>query len=197
MVILYLVFLFAEQAAFPDKLRALVEDDQSRAILRDKLSKLRTSLEKYIGIKFLEGFALGAGTLIALKLYGVEFAWLWAFAVLLISFVPTIGTIIGTALPALVALMQFGEWRPAIDLAIMLGVLQVLVNNVLEPRLLGRSFNLSPVIILVVLAAGFEIWSALGAVLAIPLLVIAVTICADFRATRPIAVILSGRAELG
>jgi predicted PurR-regulated permease PerM len=172
MVILYLVFLFAEQAAFPDKLRALVEDDQSRAILRDKLSKLRT-------------------------LYGVEFAWLWAFAVLLISFVPTIGTIIGTALPALVALMQFGEWRPAIDLAIMLGVLQVLVNNVLEPRLLGRSFNLSPVIILVVLAAGFEIWSALGGVLAIPLLLIAVTICADFRATRPIAVILSGRAELG
>ena len=109
---------------------------------------------------------------------------------------PTIGTIVGTTVPALVALMQFGEWRPVVELTIMLGTLQVLVNNVLEPRLLGRSFNLSPVIILVVLAAGFEIWGVLGAILAIPLLVIAITICADFRATRPIAVILSGGEEL-
>jgi predicted PurR-regulated permease PerM len=196
MVVLYLAFLFAEQAVFPKKLGALIEEDRDREVLQEKLSRLRISLEKYIGIKFLEGILLAAGTLIALKLYGVDFAWLWALAVLLISFVPTIGTIVGTTVPALVALMQFGEWRPVVELTIMLGTLQVLVNNVLEPRLLGRSFNLSPVIILVVLAAGFEIWGVLGAILAIPLLVIAITICADFRATRPIAVILSGGEEL-
>ena len=75
-----------------------------------------------------------------------------------------------------------------------MGVLQVLVNNVLEPKLLGTSFDLSPMVILIGLAFGLEIWGVLGAVLAIPILVIATTICADFKATRPIAIILSGGA---
>lgn len=196
MVVLYLTFLFTEQASFSNKLSALVENRDHRAELHSKLSGLRASLEKYIGIKCLEGLILGVGTFFALKLYGVDFAPLWAFSVLLISFVPTIGTIVGTALPVMVALMQFGAWKPALELAVILGALQVVVNNFLEPRLLGKSFNLSPVAILIVLAAGFEIWGVLGAILAIPILVIAVTICANFNATRPIAIILSGGADI-
>ncbi len=194
MVLLYVLFLFVEQAAFPKKLKALIEDDDDRAALGRKLSELRISLEKYIGIKCLEGLLLGGGTLIMLEVYGVDFAPLWAFAVFLISFIPTIGSIIGTALPILVTLMQFGEWGPALELGIVLGVLQILVNNVLEPKLLGTSFDLSPMVILIGLAFGLEIWGVLGAVLAVPILVIATTICADFKATRPIAIILSGGA---
>jgi predicted PurR-regulated permease PerM len=194
MVLLYVLFLFVEQTAFPKKLKALMKNDDDRAALGRKLSELRISLEKYIGIKCLEGLLLGGGTLIMLEVYGVDFAPLWAFAVFLISFIPTIGSIIGTALPFLVTLMQFGEWGPALELGIVLGVLQVLVNNVLEPKLLGTSFDLSPLVILIGLAFGLEIWGVLGAVLAIPILVIATTICADFKATRPIAIILSGGA---
>jgi predicted PurR-regulated permease PerM len=192
MVLLYVLFLFVEQAAFPKKLRALMKNDDDRAALGRKLSELQVRLEKYIGIKCLEGLLLGGCTLIMLKVYGVDFAALWAFAVFLISFIPTIGSIIGTALPILVTLMQFGEWGPALQLGIVLGVLQVLVNNVLEPKLLGTSFDLSPMVILIALAFGLEIWGVLGAVLAVPILVIATTICADFKPTRPIAVILSG-----
>jgi predicted PurR-regulated permease PerM len=192
MVLLYVLFLFVEQAAFPKKLKSLMKNDDDRAALGRKLSELRISLEKYIGIKCLEGLLLGGSTLIMLEIYGVDFAPLWAFAVFLISFIPTIGSVIGTALPVLVALMQFGESGPALQLGIVLGVLQVLVNNVLEPKLLGTSFDLSPMVILIGLAFGLEIWGVLGAVLAVPILVIATTICADFKPTRPIAIILSG-----
>jgi predicted PurR-regulated permease PerM len=67
----------------------------------------------------------------------------------------------------------------------------VALNNVLEPRLVGRSLNLSSLVIILSLVAWGLIWGILGMFLCVPFMVIANIVLAKFEATRPIAILLS------
>jgi predicted PurR-regulated permease PerM len=70
-------------------------------------------------------------------------------------------------------------------------VIQFIVGNFLEPRLLGKSLNLSPLVILFALALWGAIWGILGMFLSVPITVMMMIIFAHFDATRPIAILLS------
>jgi predicted PurR-regulated permease PerM len=65
------------------------------------------------------------------------------------------------------------------------------VGNVLEPRLLSKSLNVSPLVILFALAFWGAIWGVIGMFLSVPITVMMMIIFAHFESTRPIAVLLS------
>ena len=72
-----------------------------------------------------------------------------------------------------------------------LGALQVVVGNVIEPRLMGRSLNLSPLVVIASLATWGSIWGVTGMFLCVPLTAILMIALAEFPRTRPVAVLLS------
>lgn len=65
------------------------------------------------------------------------------------------------------------------------------VSHVVQPRMQGRSLNLDPIVVLLALAFWGAVWGVVGAFLSMPLTVVAMAILAEFRASRPIAVLLS------
>ncbi|MBT3482207.1 MAG: AI-2E family transporter, partial [Opitutales bacterium] len=73
---------------------------------------------------------------------------------------------------------------------------QILVGNLLEPRLMGNSLNLSPLVILLSLGLWGSLWGVSGMFLCVPITVIAMIICSHFPQTRPIAVLLSGNGQI-
>ena len=93
-------------------------------------------------------------------------------------------------------LFQFGDSFLFAFVTIVLVSIQFLVGNFLEPRVMGKSFNLSGLVILLSLALWGAIWGIIGMFLCVPITVIATIILANFQTTRPIAVLLSEDGSL-
>ena len=132
-----------------------------------------------------------AVSFVIMLLLGVEFALLWAVLIGLFNYIPYIGSIIGVLFPVLLSLAQFGSLGPAVAaLAGLMGA-QLFAAYVLEPRMLGKSVNLSPFMVLVSLAFWTTLWGTVGAILAVPLTAVAIIVMAEISETRPAAVMLS------
>ena len=148
------------------------------------------------GIDAIMGPWLVFAPVSALAAMGVELAGFWALLIGLLNYVPYIGSVLGVALPALFALLQFGDIRTALLLAGGLSVVQFLNGNLLDPYLMGSSLNLSPFVILVCLTVWTALWGAPGAFLAVPLTACIVMVLAEFDGSRPLAVLLSKKGQV-
>ena len=119
--------------------------------------------------------------------------------VFMLNYIPVIGSLIGVLFPSLLVLVQFGSFGPFFAAVLGLGGIQFGMGNVLDPRLMGSSLNLSPLAIIVALAVWGGLWGVAGMFLCVPITVIVMIVCAQFEGTRPLAVLLSadGRLDLG
>jgi AI-2 transport protein TqsA len=139
---------------------------------------------------------LGAVSWVIMALFGLEFALLWAVLAAFLNFVPYVGSVLGVALPVLMALVQFGEPGVVLTLLLALTAAQFVIGNFLDPYVMGNSLNLSPFAILVSLAVWSALWGIPGAFLAVPITAIMTIVLSEFSGTRPIAVLLSRSGRL-
>ena len=133
---------------------------------------------------------------LVLRLVGVDFAGFWAFIIFILNYIPTIGAIIATILPCLLTLVQFESLTPFLIVTCTLISIHFIIGNIIEPKLIGRSINLSGLVILLSLAVWGHIWGIAGLFLSIPITVIASLILANFPKTRFISVLLSENGEI-
>jgi len=196
LVIFYIIFLSTEQRNFDRKLARLFPQKARRYQIESVLRAIQEEIKKYIWIKFVMGAGLGAISYVTMALIGLDQSPFWALVIFLLSFIPTFGTLLGIAFPALVALLQFSSTGPFLIVAVVLGSAQVVANNFIEPRLMGRSLNLSPFIIFIWLTLWVYIWGITGGLICVPLMVMMMIILSQFPATRPLAIILSGNGEV-
>lgn len=196
-IIVYLIFLLLEQRTFPNKIKAIVRDPQRQADAFEMIGKMRSDIRTYVGIKVLTSAATGLLSYLVLKLVGVDFASFWAVLIFLLNFIPTIGSIIATAFPSILTLVQFDTLGPFIVTISVLTAVQFCVGSLLEPRLMGNRLNLSPIVILLSLGLWGSIWGIPGMFLCVPITVIIMIVCSYFPATRPVAILLSGNAQVG
>ena len=127
---------------------------------------------------------------------GVDFAAFWAFTIFLLNFIPTIGSIIATLFPALLALIQFDTFAQFFIVLVGVGSIQVIVGNFLEPKLMGNTLNVSPFIVMMSLTLWGSIWGIAGMFLSVPITVILLIVFAHFEKTRYLAILLSGNGNL-
>ena len=196
LILIYILFLFLEQGNFPHKISALVNDKKREKDVRRILSQVRDDIQKYISIKMFTSSLTGILSYIVLRILGVDFAGVWGLLIFLLNFIPTIGSIIATIFPALIALAQSDGYTLVLLVLIGIGALQVCIGNIIEPRMMGSSFNLSPIIILLNLALWGYIWGIPGMFLCVPILIIITITLSHFPRTRPIAIILSSDGNL-
>ncbi len=196
-IIVYLVFLLLEQRTFSGKIRAIVTNPDRQEDTFAILEKIRNDIRLYIGIKVLTSAATGLLSYLVLQSVGVAFASFWAVLIFLLNFIPTIGSIIATAFPSILALVQFETMGPFIITASVLTTLQFCIGSLIEPKLMGNRLNLSPIIILLSLGLWGSIWGIPGMFLCVPITVIIMIICSYFPETRFVAVLLSSNGKVG
>jgi predicted PurR-regulated permease PerM len=190
-IFFYVLFLLLQQKFFTKKMSLIISDETRRERTINVLERIHRDVQIYIGVMTFLAIVTGIITYLVLSLVGVDFAILWSVIIALLSYIPTIGTIIGIAFPALIALLQFDTYTPFLIVLTTLGAAQLALNNFAQPALMGRSLNLSPFVILVVLALWGTIWGIVGALLSVPITVALMIVMASFPETRPIAVMLS------
>ncbi|MGK0456129.1 MAG: putative PurR-regulated permease PerM [Lentimonas sp.] len=195
-IFVYLIFLLLEQRTFSSKIQALVSNPNRLEDVFALIEKIRSDIRTYIGIKVLTSAGTALLSYLVLSLVGVDFASFWAVLIFLLNFIPTIGSIIATAFPSILTLVQFDTLGPFIITASVLTGIQFCVGSLLEPRLMGSRLNLSPIVILLSLGLWGSIWGIPGMFLCVPITVVTVIICSYFPTTRSLAILLSGNGEL-
>ena len=192
LVLIYVAFMLTEQGTFKNKIKEMFPEQQRQDSVMSILSHAQEDIEKYLWIKTLTSILTSVVSYFVLRLVGVDFAIFWAFTIFLLNFIPTIGSIIATLFPAVLALIQFPTFGPFFIVLFGVGAIQVVVGNVLEPKLMGNSLNVSPLIVMLSLTLWGSIWGIAGALLSVPITVMLLIIFAHFESTKYIAVLLSG-----
>ncbi|MHC5652619.1 AI-2E family transporter [Stappia sp.] len=197
LVFIYVLFLMLEQSTFDRKMQRLFATSDQAELAFLIRSRITQALRHYLGIKTAVSVLTGCLTAGFLTLLGLPYAALFGFIAFLLNYIPTIGSLTAVIFPSLLSLVYFDSLTPFLAIALGLGAIQFSIGNLLEPRLMGNSLNLSALVIMLSLSLWGEIWGITGMVLCVPLTVMVLIICAQFRATRPMAVLLSADGEVG
>lgn len=196
LVFLYTMFLLIDERFYQAKLRALFPDPARRARLESTLAEIGGETRVYLWLMTLVSAGVGLITWAACWGAGVTGAGFWGFLAFGLNFIPTIGSILAVALPGVFAVVTLTDPAALIALLAVLGATQFVAGEVVVPRVMGDSLNLSSTVILLTLVAWGAVWGPAGMFLAIPITVILVMVFAKFEATRPIAVILSKTGDV-
>lgn len=195
-IIIYILFILIEYGYIADKLLALFPNKDHYRMATGILSKINSQILSYLRIKTALSVATALCSYVVLRLVGVDFPDFWAMLIFLLNYIPTIGSILAIFFPCMLSLLQFDSFTPFIIVCVALGTIQFLFGNILEPRILGKKFNLSGLVIILFLSICGKIWGIIGMFLCMPFLVIINIILANFPQTRPLAVLLSRNGEI-
>lgn len=196
LVVLYLAFLASERVAWVEKLPRLAATEEGTRRVRKVLLRISTGVKQYMWVNAVTSAMSATVALVIFSWVGLDFASLLALTVFAAGFIPNIGAFIGVALPSLVALIQFDSLTPFLIVLFGYGLADQFIANVIQPSMQGKSLNLSTFMVMVSLTFWATLWGGMGAFLAIPMMVVAMVVCAEIPATRWIAVLLSSDGQL-
>ncbi len=195
LVLMYAAFLLAERGMLLKKLGHLFPDPAKAAEVQDVLRRVGYGIRRYMWIKTIVSLLTGGLCYLVLKFLNVDFAETLALLIFLLNFIPGIGSIAGVAIPALVTLAQFDSLTPFLVVVTVCGGVQFVIGNIIEPKFMGDTLNLSPFIVIVSLTFWGTVWGVEGAFMSVPIAASIVILCRDVPALRPIAVLMSADGD--
>jgi AI-2 transport protein TqsA len=190
-VVVYAIFFLVEQLHFDKKLSALFTDRARESNVRQVLERISDDIRRYVRIKTMLAVVTCAIGYAVMSAVGLDFAGFWAVLIFFLYYIPTVGSILAIVAPTLLTLVQFESLTPFLIVLLVFGPIQVLMANAVEPAIMGRSLNLSPLVIIVSLMLWGTIWGVIGMFLCVPIMVVLMIVLANFEQTRPIAILLS------
>ena len=131
-VIVYLVFLVAEQVSFHRRIEAAFEPPVAARIM-GVVGRINDSIVQYIAVKTLMSLLSGVLTMIVLACFGVNYVVLWGILAFLLNYIPYLGSLGATAFPVLLALVDSPSPLKALNVLIALCVVQMAIAYAIEP----------------------------------------------------------------
>jgi predicted PurR-regulated permease PerM len=192
LILLTVVFILLEVADLPKKLRIVLKNPERSLSTIEKFSQ---DAKRYLVIKTLISAASGLAIWLWLLILGVDYPVLWGTLVFLLNYVPNIGSIIA-ALPAvLLALVQFGVGSALLT---VLGFLVVngVIGNILEPKLMGRRLSLSALVVFLSLVFWGWVLGPIGMILSVPMTSLVKIALESYEETRGLAIMLGSYSEI-
>lgn len=190
LVLIFLVFMLLGKPYFQGKIERAFPDSEGVKVNRVTAS-IAHQISRYLSIKVLISAITGVLVWLVLQLMGVDFPITWGVLAFLLNFIPTVGSIVATIPPVLLALVQFypNLWMAG---AVLLGLtlIQQVIGNFVEPKLMGENLNLSPVVILLSLVFWGWLWGITGALLSVPIAAAIKIVCENIEMLKPISVLM-------
>lgn len=191
LVILFVGFLFAERVWFETKLDNFVGDKERAERIGRIIRSIIHRVNYYLLVKTVISAITGAMVYVLARAFQLELATSIGIITFVLNFIPNIGSIVATALIALVAHVQLGD--PAITLLIFTisGIIQFVNGSIIDPMLMGHALRLSSFGIILSLAFWGAVWGIPGMFLSVPIMVMMLVVCSHVPRLRPFAILLS------
>ena len=134
---------------------------------------------KFIASQFLDAVVVGILVTIALTIMKVKYAPLLGFFIGMFNMIPYVGAIIATVIAVLVTLIT-GGLSQAIWMIIVVVILQQIDANIINPKIVGQSLKISPLLVLFAVTVGGAYFGILGMFLAVPVIAILKILINDY-----------------
>jgi predicted PurR-regulated permease PerM len=137
--------------------------------VRDIQQEIDGALSGFVRGQLTVALILGGLLALGLSVVGIEGAIVIGLMSGLLNMVPFLGTAIGLTLALLMAVLSFSGWMPILGVLAVFAVMQTLEGYVITPRIVGDRVGLSPVVVVLAVLAGGEIFGFVGLLLAVPM----------------------------
>jgi len=191
LILLTVVFILLEAADLPKKLQAALRNPEKSLATIEKFSR---SANRYVVIKTLISAITGFAISLWLLILGVDYPVLWGTLAFLLNYVPNIGSIIAAIPPALLALVQFGVGS-ALLTALGFLVVNNVLGNLIEPKLMGKGLGLSTLVVFISLVFWGWVLGPIGMILSVPLTSLVKIALENHEDTRGLAIMLGSDTE--
>lgn len=155
------------------------------------LAEMGKKVGTYISTLSLISLLTGVAVYLLCMAFGIDFALFWALLAFLLNFIPVVGAIIASLPPILLALIQLDSWTAIAFFIVIMTLLNVLLGQVLQPKLMGNRLAIKPVAILLGLIFWGLLWGIPGMFLATPLMVLLRILASYFNFSRSFERLLS------
>ncbi len=192
-VLLYMVYLLFERESFFNRVEKGFDPERAQRI-KQIVTHINQQIANYLEIKTFVSFLTGGLITLVLFLFGVDFALFWGILAFLLNFIPSIGSIIATLPPIVIAFLQFDTIVTPLVTGVLLISIQVVVGNVVEPKVMGEKLGLSPLVVILALVFWGWLWGPVGMILSVPIVAAVRIVCENIEALRPISSFLAEKA---
>lgn len=171
MVIVLTIFMLIEREDLRNRLIYLIGSHH----LNDTTIALDAAayrVSRYLRMQLVVNAIFGIAITIGLFAIGIPNSLLWGFAAILLRFIPFVGAVIAAIVPLAISLAVSSGWSAPVSVLVLYTVSEVVVGNVIEPRLIASSTGISALGILVSTIVWLWLWGPIGLILATP-----VTVC--------------------
>lgn len=196
LILIYVLFLLIEESVFTNKLAVLYPSAKQQKKIVKLFQKMDHNISRYLTLKTLVSLLTGILSYLALLLLGIDAPIFWALLIFVLNYIPTIGSLIATLFPAFFAILQYGEIAPFVYVLVSVGFIQVIVGNIVEPKMMGNSLNISSLVVILSLTVWGAIWGVMGMILSVPITVMMIVVFEEIPHLRFIAVMLSEKGDL-
>ncbi|MGA9120486.1 MAG: AI-2E family transporter [Bacteroidota bacterium] len=189
LMFLFLIFLLLGSEDFSTKVYSAFSTEDSYR-LTQILAQINSGIRRYLVTKTLINVAVAGVTVVVLLLFGVDFPLFIGTLTFFLNYIPNLGPLIAVLLPVLSCILGGQSWGLVLSLLGVLIVLHSVIGNFFEPKLMGSSLDLSPLVVLLSLIFWGWVWGVWGMVLAIPITSMIKIVCEHIVPLQPIALLM-------
>ena len=187
-VFIFLIFIIVEAETLPRRLEAAYPEEMDR--FSSIVENAGAGINTYVITKASVAFGQAVIVAIILSYMGIPGWFMWASITFLLDFVPYIGAPLSFIPPTIISFILFEPVTALLILGALFGN-QVVWGQFVEPQLAGQRLDMSPIVLLILVAFWGWAWGIMGLILGIPLAVIMKLALESDPRTRPIAMLLS------
>jgi AI-2 transport protein TqsA len=190
-VLLATIFILAEAAGLPRKLQVAFGPRAQFG----RFAGVIDDLQNYLAIKTRISVTSGLLSGLLCWIVGVDYPLLWGLLAFLLNYIPTLGSVIALTPPTLLAFLFLG-WQHGVALLAGYLTIEMVMGNVIEPRVMGKTLGLSSLVVFLSLVFWGWIWGPIGMFLSVPLTMVVKILLEHSDDLKWIAVMLGSGAEV-
>ena len=186
-VVMTSIFVTLEASSYPERLRSGLGVNNS---VIDRYRLFSRRLNSYMLARIKLNLVFAVAVTLLLLILGVDFPVFWGVVAFFTGFIPVVGLVIAIAPPAVLAFLESG-WLWAAMVLAGYTIINLAVDNILQPRIMGQDLGLSPVVVFLALFFWSFFFGGIGMLIAMPLTMLTVILFGQYEETRWLAVLMS------
>lgn len=192
LILLTMIFILFEASSFEKKLQHATEKTNLNLTA---ISEITVHIYDYMEIKAALSLATAIAVTILLQFVGVDFPLLWGLLAFFFNFIPNIGSFLAATPAILLTMLQLGT-IPTIVVASGYALINMVIGNAIEPRLIGNKLGLSTLVVFLSLLFWGWVWGSVGMILSVPLTIIVKIMLEHNKNFSWVAIFLGSANEL-
>jgi predicted PurR-regulated permease PerM len=181
-------FMLLEMDSFPLKFNAMLGKSNPHEEIESS-ERIIINVRNYLGIKTLTSFATGFLIFIALKIIGIDYAFIWGLIAFLLNYIPNIGSLLA-AIPTLLFTMIQYDWKITLWTALVYLIVNIGIGSIVEPKVMGKGMGLSTLVVIISLFFWGWVLGPIGMFLSVPLTMTMKIFLENYEDTKWLAVML-------